>query len=57
MKWLLLLWIYAYGPTGAATSAEFETKEACELAGQAFEQKLKALKGGASVYYVCAPSR
>lgn len=61
MKWILLIWIYAYGPTGAASSAEFDTKDACEAAAAGFRAAVQhgklGLGGTASVYHVCAPSR
>ena len=61
MKWILLIWIYAYGPTGATSSAEFDTKDACEAAAAglrtAIERGKFGFAGPPAVFHVCAPSR
>jgi 3-hydroxy-3-methylglutaryl CoA synthase len=50
--WVLILWIHG-GYGGTATTAEFETEQACHQAVKALQEK----RPYTSLTYVCVPNR
>ncbi len=63
MKYVLILTYFVLTPAGndavqvphAMTSAEFNSKDACQQAGETFTKSVEAFKLTHTVFFVCVP--
>jgi hypothetical protein len=57
MKWLLLLTILSGYSGSSATTANFDSKEACEAAGKSHDQAIRNLRWHSfAVVWTCSPT-
>lgn len=57
MKFILILFIYGFGgSTPAVVHSPYETRDACEVAGKAFDKTPSGFEGGPVRQHVCIPA-